>query len=245
MQLRGTRGPPRGGWAPLPTLVAVVCSSLAMALLAANLVSRRWAWATSWAGGGGDGAAGAAWAAAALTFAPPAPCVLAGRCANATAGSRGARGAAVLDLEINPEWEQAQGFAGIGGSAQDNFGGAFGGGGGLITAAGGAPAPPNAQDRTSAFLSGDFLMVTFGNAAYFELMSNWVRTVEPLGLPYIIAAFDDETVALCNLNNMPNTHVNFGNSTFFRGDFRAFREMGAVKVRPKRRWALHRRPPAH
>ena len=92
------------------------------------------------------------------------------------------------------------------------------------------PGAPGVQERTQSALDGSFLMVTFGNAAYFELMSNWVRTVEPLGLPYIIAAFDDETVALCNLNNMPNKHINFGNSTFFRDDFRAFREMGAVKV---------------
>ena len=152
-------------------------------------------------------------------------------------------GSSEAELSYQEPWEGGVSSAAAARGSQHDAGASGGSDGGGGVSDGGSsgsvgslvvnlpPGAPSVHERSQAALSGIFLMVTFGNAAYFELMSNWVRTVEPLGLPYIIAAFDNETVGMCNEQGMPNTHVSFGNSTFFRDNFRAFREMGAVKVR--------------
>ncbi|KAI3438688.1 hypothetical protein D9Q98_001108 [Chlorella vulgaris] len=77
------------------------------------------------------------------------------------------------------------------------------------------------------------LMVSFGNAAYFELAHNWAKSVQGIGAPFLIAAFDEGMMEQCLSHSLPCTKVSFGegSNTNFRGDFAAFRLMGAVKVR--------------
>ena len=162
-----------------------------------------------------------------------------------------------------------------------------------------------------------YLMVSFGNAAYFELAHNWAKSVQAIGAPFLIAgaccscrrvlgaaapalvphaaastlwlpgrpgrccrpahyaaaplslpasaaarnrllapasppaaactpactctcscacacampaAFDDAMLGLCAAAGLPCARIQFGGAQDFRGDFKAFRAMGAVKV---------------
>ncbi|KAL4426068.1 hypothetical protein ABPG77_007864 [Micractinium sp. CCAP 211/92] len=75
------------------------------------------------------------------------------------------------------------------------------------------------------------LFVSFGNAAYFPFVHNWARSVEAIGAPYFVAAFDDAMLDLCAEHNLRCTSAKFASGKYFRGDFAAFRAMGAHKVR--------------
>lgn len=76
------------------------------------------------------------------------------------------------------------------------------------------------------------LFVSFGNAAYFELAHNWAKGIQETGSPFLIAAFDDKLMQLCAVHSLPCTRIDLGgvDANNFRGDFHAFRAMGAVKV---------------
>ncbi|KAL4425654.1 hypothetical protein ABPG75_009670 [Micractinium tetrahymenae] len=92
--------------------------------------------------------------------------------------------------------------------------------------------PPQAQPPPLPDLDAvPRLFLSFGNAAYFELAHNWARSVQALGVPYIIAAFDNEMLGRCAEAGLVCTKIEFGQAADFRGDFVAFRAMGAVKVR--------------
>ncbi|KAL4437974.1 hypothetical protein ABPG77_004195 [Micractinium sp. CCAP 211/92] len=75
------------------------------------------------------------------------------------------------------------------------------------------------------------LFVSFGNAAYFDLAHNWARSVQALRVSYILAAFDSDMMGLCAATGLVCSKVEFGQADNFRGNFSAFRAMGAVKVR--------------
>jgi hypothetical protein len=42
-----------------------------------------------------------------------------------------------------------------------------------------------------------YLMVSFGNAAYFELAHNWAKSVQAIGAPFLIAGEVDLRCARC------------------------------------------------
>lgn len=75
------------------------------------------------------------------------------------------------------------------------------------------------------------LFVSFGNAAYFDLANNWARSVQALGVPHIIAAFDSEMLGRCAEAGLVCTRVEFGQAGDIRDDAAAFRALGAAKVR--------------
>lgn len=75
------------------------------------------------------------------------------------------------------------------------------------------------------------LFLSFGNAAYFPFVHNWAKSVQALGAPYLVAAFDDPMLGMCKREGLRCVSAKFADATYFRGDFAAFRAMGAHKVR--------------
>jgi hypothetical protein len=75
--------------------------------------------------------------------------------------------------------------------------------------------------------------ITFGNAAFAPFVTNWVLSVQRLGLPFLVGALDAGMVEMCRKHGWAHLDVSAlvrGNSSFFRADFRTFRSMGATKV---------------
>ncbi|KAL4422581.1 hypothetical protein ABPG75_008778 [Micractinium tetrahymenae] len=99
-----------------------------------------------------------------------------------------------------------------------------------------SPPPPPAPPQLAPLPDLDavpHLFVTFGNAAYFSLAHNWAKSVQAIGAPFLMAAFDDKLMDLCAEHALPCTRVELPglNDSNFRQDFRSFRLMGAVKIR--------------
>ncbi|PSC76658.1 glycosyltransferase family 77 [Micractinium conductrix] len=106
-----------------------------------------------------------------------------------------------------------------------------GSGGGAATAAqqGSSRQPPRPPDLDLDALPHVF--VSFGNAAYFQFAHNFAKSVEAIKAPYFIAAFDDAMLDMCADAGLRCQPAKFASGEYFRGDFAAFRAMGAHKVR--------------
>ncbi|EFN57248.1 expressed protein [Chlorella variabilis] len=125
-------------------------------------------------------------------------------------------------------------------------GGSRGGGGTAGTAShrevqvpgGGASAPgvrPGQPPNTAT------VFVTFGNTAMWEFTHNWALSVQRLGAAYLVGALDAGMSELCAQAGLPHLDLwrqqegnaaggSAANSSFFRADFRTFRNMGAAKI---------------
>eukprot|EP00887_Chlorella_sp_A99_P002045 scaffold18.g2045.t1 len=109
-------------------------------------------------------------------------------------------------------------------------------------AAGGAATAAGAAGGTAAAAGGfrglesvrgvPLLFVTFGNAAVFHFMQNWSKSVQRLGIPHFISAFDKQTASLCAAAGLPHALLAEGglSSQFFRANLTVFRSMGVLKV---------------
>lgn len=109
-------------------------------------------------------------------------------------------------------------------------------------AAGGAATAAGAAGGTAAAAGGfrglesvrgvPLLFVTFGNAAVFHFMQNWSKSVQRLGIPHFITAFDKQTASLCAAAGLPHALLAEGglSSQFFRANLTVFRSMGVLKV---------------
>ena len=80
-------------------------------------------------------------------------------------------------------------------------GGGDGAGGDASAAMGQGGSQPAALQVPAAALpnldSQPYLMVSFGNAAYFELAHNWAKSVQAIGAPFLIAGEVDLRCARC------------------------------------------------
>ncbi|KAL4452531.1 hypothetical protein ABPG75_008193 [Micractinium tetrahymenae] len=95
-----------------------------------------------------------------------------------------------------------------------------------------AAAPRHRRDELDLDLDSlPHLFISFGNAAYFPFVHNWARSVEAIGAPYFVAAFDEAMLDLCVEQDLRCISAKFASGKYFRGDFAAFRAMGAHKVR--------------
>lgn len=89
--------------------------------------------------------------------------------------------------------------------------------------------PPDLQSLRGSRL----LFVTFGNKAFSEFVSNWVASVQRLQLPFLVGALDSGMADVAQDQGWPFLDVSAlvqGNSSMFRANFKAFRNMGATKV---------------
>ncbi|KAI3429416.1 hypothetical protein D9Q98_005511 [Chlorella vulgaris] len=88
----------------------------------------------------------------------------------------------------------------------------------------------DAIDRLMDVGSLPHLFLSYGNAAYFEFVHNWALSVEQIGAPYVVGSFDDAMLGLCANHSLTCVPAQFATTSDFRGDFAAFRAMGAIKA---------------
>ncbi len=70
--------------------------------------------------------------------------------------------------------------------------------------------------------------------AFKDMLTNWVLSVQRLGLPFLVGALDARMTAECAARGWPRLDVSAlvqGNESMFRAHFKTFRNMGATKVR--------------
>eukprot|EP00887_Chlorella_sp_A99_P000964 scaffold5.g964.t1 len=80
----------------------------------------------------------------------------------------------------------------------------------------------------------DYLIISFGNSAYWDMVLNWATSVQRIGTPFLIAAFDDKTLGLCSAHGLPCRRVELGAAGNFR---HAHQGRGAISRRSER-WEL-------
>lgn len=65
------------------------------------------------------------------------------------------------------------------------------------------------------------------------MITNWVLSVQRLGLPFLVGALDARMAAECSRRGWPHLDVSAlvkGEESMFRLQFKTFRNMGATKV---------------
>ena len=75
--------------------------------------------------------------------------------------------------------------------------------------------------------------VSFANGAFSDFIENWVLSVQRLGVPFVVGALDEPMTAHAAQRGWPHLDLKAGvggNSSFFRANFKTFRNMGATKV---------------
>lgn len=81
--------------------------------------------------------------------------------------------------------------------------------------------------------------ITFGNGAFSDFITNWVLSVQRLGLPFLVGALDARMVEVCKAKGWAHLDVSAliqGNATMFRANFKTFRNMGATKAGAALMW---------
>ena len=86
------------------------------------------------------------------------------------------------------------------------------------------------------FRADDLVMMTYATGGVRELLHNWVHRIKQLGLPILVAAMDDEVLALCTSLQFDCVDCRKTSTsasalpTYIRGDFGGFRALGVRKV---------------
>ena len=65
--------------------------------------------------------------------------------------------------------------------------------------AGSTALPPPLPDLDTV----PYIFFTFGTAAYFPMANNWARSLQAIGAPYLLAAFDAELMSMCRRHSLP------------------------------------------
>ena len=109
-------------------------------------------------------------------------------------------------------------------------------------AAGSAAAAVTAADALAAaaaslarITGAKIAFVSFANGAFADFIENWVLSVQRLGVPFLVGALDEPMTTHAAQRGWPHLDLKAGvggNSSFFRANFKTFRNMGATKVGP-------------
>ncbi|KAI7836257.1 hypothetical protein COHA_009847 [Chlorella ohadii] len=93
--------------------------------------------------------------------------------------------------------------------------------------------PTQQADPLAAVRGAPLVFVSFANGAFKDMLTNWVLSVQRLGLPFLVGALDARMTAECAARGWPHLDVSVlvqGNESMFRAHFNTFRNMGATKV---------------